>query len=219
MTTAFPLSWPDGWPRTKPVNRQRARFESRQRVYGQGGGSWTQGRHLTVDAGRKQLADELDRLHAFDVVLSTNIVLRLDGQPRSGQAEPEDPGVALYFKRLVNLKPQTFALACDKWDRVADNIAALAKHIEAMRGMDRWGVGTLDRVFTGYAALPPPVQTQTRSWREVLGIPDGFKDLGEIEIVYRLAARSAHPDNGGSHDKMAALNVAIEQARKELGNG
>lgn len=216
MTTAYPLAWPDGWKRTAPHNRQRAQFKNMQRVHSQhGSGSWMQGRVLTVDSGRKRLADELDRLGAIDVVLSTNITLRLDGQPRSGQAEPADPGAALYFKRLVALKPQPFALACDKWDRVADNIAALAKHIEAMRGMERWGVGTLDRVFTGYAALPAPGATPP--WREILQAPIGPVSLDAVEANYKRLAMKAHPDNGGSHERMSALNAAIADARKELG--
>lgn len=39
------------------------------------------------------------------------------------------------------------------------------------------------------------------------------------EANYRTRARQAHPDNGGSHERMAELNAAIDEARKELGNG
>jgi hypothetical protein len=139
---AFPLAWPDGWPRAK--GRQRASFKR------QGDRGWMEA--LTVAIARKRLGDELDRLGARYVTLSTNLELRLDGQPRSGQPEPYDPGAAVYF----HLQGKPIALACDKWDRVADNIAAIAKHIEAMRGMDRWGVGSAARAFAGYERLPAP---------------------------------------------------------------
>jgi hypothetical protein len=114
---AYPLQWPQGWKRASW--RQRAAFGQ------QGARGWKEA--LTVAKARQRLSDELDRLGATYVTLSTNIELRLDGQPRSNQAEPGDPGVAAYFR----LGGKQIALACDKWDRVADNIAALAKHIEA----------------------------------------------------------------------------------------
>jgi hypothetical protein len=58
----------------------------------------------------------------------------------------------VYFK----LHGKDRVLACDKWDRVADNIAAIAAHIDAIRRQDRYGVGTIDQAFAGYSALPPP---------------------------------------------------------------
>jgi hypothetical protein len=42
--------------------------------------------------------------------------------------------------------------------------------------------------------------------------------LGVVEDMYRRLARERHPDNGGSHDAMAELNRAIEEARKALGH-
>lgn len=141
------------------------------------------------------------------MILSTNVELRLDGQPRSDRGNPSDPGVALYFK----LKGRDTALACDRWVRVADNITALAKHIEAIRGMERWGVGTVEQVFTGYQALPSPEQ-----WWDVLGVDsDAAADL--IERRYRLLAQTAHPDRGGTDAAMARLNAARDAGRKANG--
>lgn len=190
MTQAYPLQWPSGWPRA--TQRKSAPF-------GQKGSS---GRvELTVAAARERLAGELDLLKAGLPILSTNIELRIDGQPRSGQPEPRDPGAAVYFQ----LDRQPTVLACDKWDRVADNIAALAKHIEALRGIDRWGVGTAKQAFAGYQALPAPEQ-----WWQVLGISERAS-RAEIEAAFRAKAKVAHPDHGGSHAAMARLNAAREQ--------
>ena len=62
---------------------------------------------------------------------------------------PDDPGVAVYFQ----LHDKERVLACDKWDTVADNIAAIAAHIDGIRRQDRYGVGTIDQAFAGYSAL------------------------------------------------------------------
>ena len=153
---------------------------------------------LSVSEATKRLMRELDLLGAANEVLSSNVALRLDGLPRSGQGEPADPGVALYF----SLFGKDTVLACDKWDRVADNIVAIAKHIEALRGMDRWGVGTLEQAFTGYQALPAPEQ-----WWQVLGVSSGATEA-EIKAAYRGLAPKAHPDSGGSDAAMARLNTA-----------
>lgn len=152
---------------------------------------------------------ELDRIGARDEVLSTNVRVRIDGLPRSGEKEPTDPGAAVYFR----LKGQPRCLACDKWDRVADNIAAIAARIEAIRAVDRYGVGTLDQAFAGYAALPAPAS----GWRSVLGF--GASDAVTIDAVnqaWRERVRTAHPDAGGSHDAVANVNTARDEALAEL---
>ena len=93
---------------------------------------------------------------------------------------PDDPGVAVYFQ----LHDKERVLACDKWDTVADNIAAIAAHIDGIRRQDRYGVGTIDQAFAGYSALPPPGGTSrpTRPWHEVLGV-NRFATPEEAEIV------------------------------------
>lgn len=110
---------------------------------------------------------------------------------------------------MLNNKPAV--LACDRWRTVAGNVAAIAAHMNAMRSMDRWGVGSLDQMFAGYLTLPAPIVTA--DWRTPLGNP---ATLAHAEAVYREKMRTAHPDNGGSHAAAAALNAAIEIARREL---
>lgn len=182
-----PLHWPAGRPRFR--NRLTPQFGT--------GFSQRRGEFTIADA-LTALQAELDRLGATQIVLSSNLNLRIDGLPRSGQANPADPGIALYFK----LRGKDTVLACDWWVKVQDNIFALAKHIEALRGMDRWGVGTLEQAFAGYQALPSPEQ-----WWTVLGV--GMQATrAEIEAAYRAKAREAHPDTGGSDSAMARLNAA-----------
>ncbi|BDI20955.1 hypothetical protein ANSO36C_67570 (plasmid) [Nostoc cf. commune SO-36] len=79
-----------------------------------------------------------------------------------------------------------------------------------MRGMERWGVGSVEQAFMGYQALPPQ---QEKKWWDVLGVSPGATE-DEVREAYRKLARQHHPDNGGSADQMAAINAAYEQAKQ-----
>lgn len=195
MTQSYPLHWPAGWPRTKA--RATARFfEHKDR------GGYVGQKSLSIATAVERLEAELDAIGARNEVLSSNLERTLSGRPRGDRGEPGDPGVAIYFER----KGKPIALACDRWNRVADNINAIAKHIEAIRGMERWGVGSVDQVFTGYERLPAPEQ-----WWEVLGVTmQPTRD--EVSTAYRAKARAAHPDQGGSDAAMARLNAARDAA-------
>lgn len=207
----YPLSWPASWPRTPTAKRQHARFSSKSNT----GSTWRSQRELTTHEGVVRVRDEIDRLRADAFFISTNVKVNREGLPYSGTREPDDPGVAVYF--TVGGKERV--LACDRWTRVADNLAAIAAHIGALRGMERWGVGTIDQAFAGYAALPAKGETSASSWRSVLGVDDGAT-LDEAEAAFRYKARMAHPDiTGGSTERMSALIAARDDARRELGGG
>jgi hypothetical protein len=186
------------------MDRQRARFGRHEPVPGM-----PRLAPLPLTAAIGRLAAELDRLGAVPDVLTTNHPVRLDGRLRSGQAEPTDPGAAVYF----SLKGEPRVLACDYYDRLADNVAALAAHIGHLRGAERHHVGTLEQVFRAYTALP---QNTPTDWRSVLGL-DRTASRDEVEATYRRLAHIAHPDRGGSHDQMTRLNAARDAALSAMG--
>ncbi len=204
MTQAYPLQWPQGRPRTAWDVRRRSAFKDF-------------GKPLTIAVALGRLQAEIDRLGADVYVLSANLVLRLDGLPKSGQSEPSDPGVALYFQ--LGGKPH--CLPCDTYDRAADNIAAIAKHIEATRAIERYGVASLSEMFAGFTALPAP--GAKRSWRAVLGLTETsyphaprIVTADMINEAYKRLAKIRHPDNGGSDEMMSELNVARADALREV---
>jgi DnaJ-domain-containing protein 1 len=107
------------------------------------------------------------------------------------------------------------SFACDRWLKIEHNMQAIAKTIEALRGIARWGTGDmLEAAFTGFAALAAP--GSKRHWREVLGVAPGA-DMALVRAAYRTLASRHHPDKGGSHETMAELNAALAAAEKELG--
>lgn len=187
MIEAYPFCWPIGQKRTEVINT--ANFGK-----------------YTLTEVRDQVNEEIRAMRGKDVIISSNIPLRADGRPYIDyqRRSINDKGVAVYF--TLNDKPMV--LACDKWDTVEHNLRAVAKSIEAMRGLGRWGVSEiLDRAFTGFKALPAP---STNCWT-VLGI-DETQDRDTVTKAYKMLARKAHPDNGGTHDTMSALNQAYEKA-------
>jgi hypothetical protein len=207
--SAYPLHWPAGWPRAK--SRKRAKFRTGERVYSQNGGSWISKKSLTIAEATQRVMSELRALGARDgsSIISANLELRNDGLPRSGQREPADPGVAVYWQRKG--EPQK-VMAIDLYDRVADNLAAVAATLSAMRAIERHGgAQILERAFTGFDALPAPAAEP--HWSEVLKCRRDAS-VNEIERAWRAAAKAAHPDAGGSHEAMARVNAAREAALK-----
>lgn len=207
--TAYPLCWPQGYGRRPESERRHGQFRVK-REQGQHFRYSVMG-HVTVAEARHRLQDELDRIGAAEVILSSNVELRLDGLPRSGQRNPADPGVALYFK----LKGRPVAMPCDTYSDVAQNIAALAAHIEATRAIERHGVASIEAMFTGFMAIRGP---GPKPWREVLGFPAGARPGRiDIEAKRRELARQHHPDAGGSEAMMAEINAAADAALQEIG--
>jgi hypothetical protein len=208
MIAAYPLQWPEGWPRTSYFARIAGRFSTKRN-------SRASAQDLTVADGVERVLDELSRFGVGreDIVISTNLKTRLDGLPRSDQKAPDDPGAAVYWETR---KGQRKVMAIDQYLKVADNLAAIAATLDAMRAIERHGgAQILDRAFTGFTALAAPVST--RHWREVIGVPPGISDMAIVRAEYRRCASFRHPDKGGSHQAMAELNAAIAAAEKELG--
>jgi hypothetical protein len=195
---AYPLYWPELWPRTPPHERQStARYK------------------VSFAEARDRVVHSCKLLGAIEIVLSTNIPLRRDGLPRMDISEPTDAGVALYWVERKAGKPTPRVIACDHWRKVRDNMRAIGLAVEALRALKRSGATQIaDKAFTGFNALPANAGANSTPWRDVFG-PCTTREA--LEHAYREASRSAHPDLGGSHERMIAVNAAYAIARLELG--
>lgn len=188
---AYPLTWPAGYQRSR--SRSRARFKT------------------SFARSRDGLINELRLIGASYPVISSNIPLRKDGLPYAGVSSPHDPGVACYFL----WKGQQKVLASDRWDRVEDNLHAIELAVQAIRGLDRWGVSQmLDRAFAGFTALPAPQGSS--DWWQVLDVSRTCS-IDDVEKAYRKQIMKAHPDQGGSHEAVLRVNSARAEARKSFG--
>lgn len=188
MTDAYPLAWPQGWPRAR--HPARSRFA------------------VTFDRARQELQWEIERMGGRYVVISTNFPLRRDGNPYSG-AKPDnnDQGVAVYFER----DGKQMVFACDRWDRAGDNCRAIQKTIDALRGIERWGASDMmERAFSAFEALPAP-----KTHWQILGVTPKASEA-DIQAAYRRKAMENHPDLGGSEITMAEINAARDAAMREI---
>jgi hypothetical protein len=200
----YPLSWPDGWARSKPYDRKNGHFKN-------------QGSRLNIMGAIGRILEELAKMgiKRDDVLVSTNLLTRLDGFPRGDQGEPADKGVAVYWRKKQDAPMQCMAI--DIYNRVADNLAAVAATLEALRAIERHGGAQVqERSFRGFAALP--AKTGARPWRVVLMIGSGEALTRElIEKAFRDLSRVKHPDSPtGSHDAMTELNQARAEALAEV---
>ncbi len=189
---AFPLSWPEGEPRAE---RQE---------------------HSKFDTGfvkcRNLLFDEIRRMGGAEAIVSTNIPLMRDGQPRANYT-PHDTGVAVYFTR----KKKSYVFACDKFVRVQDNMLAIAKTIEALRGIERWGASNMmERAFEGFLRLP---EKAVETWRAALDFsPDQLINLDIVETRFKSLVRTYHESgHNPNRERYEQIVAARAQARKELG--
>lgn len=204
MIEAYPLSWPTGRPRTQRHSRERARFD------------------MSFARARDEVVRQIELMNGryewmrreTGLIISTNIPLRRDGLPLASARPPEDTGVAVYF----TYKKRPMCFACDRWQKVEDNMQAIAKTIEALRGIARWGTGDMmEAAFTGFTALPAPGQDSAAGWRTILGFDETERpELATVEARYRKRIAEAHPDRGGSHEAALTINSARDQAYAEL---
>lgn len=192
MTTAYPLAWPAGRPRTRyPKDGTFSSFGSR----------------ITIAQAADRVENEVARLGGSYLLISSNVEVTLSGRPRSGTAAPADPGVCVYF----HVKKQPYALACDRYTKVADNLAAIAAHIEAVRKIERHGVASTAETLQAFQALPAPKRPH-----EILGIPADATEA-DVKRAWRTRIADAHPDQGGTQAAAAEINAARDAMLKQIG--
>lgn len=136
--------------------------------------------------------------------------LRLDGTLRA-RARAESPAVEVAF----DSKHGPMLYRCDRYtsryyDQGGDwqqNVRAIAKTLEALRAVDRYGAAETGEQYRGYqqlAAFPAPPSPQaghaTARLLEIAGYTIDSPDVPDQAGIIRRARRRAHPDNGGNHE-------------------
>lgn len=182
--SAHPLCWPPTIPRAK--RREPGAFKT------------------SLAGALKNVHDSLRRFGADsgqpikDLVLSSNCSL--------GVERPTDPGVAAWF----TWDGEQRCIPVDRYATPAANLQAIHHIVEARRVELRHGTLALVRAsFHGLKALPAP---KGSDWWTVLGC-EPTATLEQAREAYRKVASTAHPDRGGSDERMADVNRAWEQAQ------
>lgn len=194
MIESYPLQWPVGYPRASSP----ARHPHFRKV-------------KTFGYERDELLRQLKLLGVKDVIISSNVPLRLDGIPYANfeRRGINDKGIAVYFTFNMEQK----VIACDAWDTFEVNLRALWKTVEDMRALERNGCSQIiSQVFTGFKAIPE--QTSAQQWWEVLGVSKTACKQ-DISAAYRNLAKIYHPDAGGNSSMFNALNEAYKEGLKK----
>jgi hypothetical protein len=182
--TAYPLCWPETFPRSK--SREKGRFSASLSVS-----------LKNVETSLKRFGIDSNKTIS-NIVLSSNCTL--------GITNPSDPGVAVWFV----WDDLHVCIPVDRYLTPAANLQAIHHVIEARRTELRHGTLALVRAtMTGFLALPAP---EIRWW-EILGISQRSQ-IDEIENAFKKLAKECHPDRGGSTAMMAKLNEARAAAMK-----
>lgn len=189
---AYPLTWPEGFPRTP--KRMQGQFRT------------------TLPGALKNVEDELRRFGADsgkkieNLVISSNVTL--------GVQNPPDPGVACWF----SWDGQQVCIPVDRYSRVEANLQAIALIMEARRTeLRHGGLAIVKATFSGFARLPAPAES--KPWREVFGFQaQETVSRGLLDKAYKALRSKEHPDKGGTADAFRAVQKAYEAGCLELDN-
>lgn len=207
------IDWPEGYDRTDPDDREpypgnitldhREAFES-------------------IDEELQRWGASLDRI-GFAAPAYAN-----DSRIPHKSADPDDPGVVVYFRRVDEHADQGYALACDRWDSLRDNARAIALYVRRKRLAERCEVATAESEFET-AALPPGDESDEgdviaagsgepdldiERAAELLGVePDATDRL--VKTAFQERVKAVHGDQGGD----LADATRLQEARDVLLEG
>lgn len=171
MVQSFPLEWPIGYERNKI--KKYSSFK------------------CTLAQARDGVIAEIKRLKGTNVIISSDVPVKQDGGLYAhGRTIDGDEGIAVYF----TWKNEQYVFACDKYYKMYENLRAIGKSIEAIRGLDRWGASDmLSRAFNGFKALPES-SLPIRQWYDILGVNQN-SNYAAITSTYKSLIKKYHPDN------------------------
>ncbi|WP_135363434.1 J domain-containing protein [Halosimplex halophilum] len=201
------IDWPEGYDRTDP--------DGREPYPG----------NITLDHAEafRSIPEELEAWGAtLDRVEFAATAYANDSNIPHKSADPDDPGVAVYFRRVDEHADRGYALACDRWDSLRDNARAIALYVRRKRLAERCEVATAESEFET-AALPPgdgaegddvivagapePELGADRA-ADLLGVAPDAPDR-VVETAFQEAVKDGHPDQGGDAS-MSRLKEARE---------
>jgi hypothetical protein len=199
------LDWPQGFERTPERDRSPNR-------------SYEVELHDAID----DLAAELDRLDVQDWRLSTAMdhQSRNPNYPYANQPQPDDPSVVVRWR----MDDEQYAVACDAYSRVRDNLRTVGLYIREKRKMEQRPVETGESEFAN-ARLPPADEDDVVVAggsrvppHEILEVdPDADPEI--VKAAYRAKVKDAHPDSGGSRDAFRRIQSAKNAMLGETGGG
>jgi hypothetical protein len=189
------------WPGERNKNRKNATFR------------------VTYPKTLDELENELSKIRAKEIIIQveglTRDDIRNDGWPRSGTWKNGygGPGVIVSFESPKG----AMSFPCDKFRDWQDNLRAIAKSLEALRMVDRYGVTRGNEQYRGWTQIGNGNGKMDRAsafrFIETLtGAPIKLPATVEtIAAIIKTLKVAHHPDKpGGSHETFVAIGQAEE---------
>jgi hypothetical protein len=204
--TPLPAVWPK--KATPPHQRTRPPFKTT---------TWSRtlgllAREVYMRGGRSaELALDIEPRH-----------LRQDGQLRA-DARPKSPAVIVSFET----KDGRLQFPADKYSNWQDNVEAIARSLEDLRRVDRYGVAE-GRQYAGFKALPAQTGATLSTAQAAdlivrvagganIRAEDVLRDSTLTRELVRIAKRRTHPDTGGSAEQFAVAAAAADVLARHHG--
>lgn len=168
----------------------------------------------TASRALSALKHELAMLGAVNVVVEAGYKLgqlRYDGWPRA-ECKPSHPGVVLSFTATRQITGQV-SFPAGKYTSMHDNLYAIAKTLEALRMVNRYGVARGDEQYKGWTQIGAshtgsgPMDMATARdlvYRLSNTSPNGTA----LHVAAKEALLKSHPDHGGTGNELAAAKEA-----------
>ena len=162
---------------------------------------------------KKLLRYEVGRLDGERIVVQVALVeddFRVDGTPKL-RAEYYHPGVIVNFES----KHGPLRYMTDEFDSWPANLHAVARGLEALRKLERYGISSRGEQYTGWRQLESGGMGREaaiellREWGGL--IPLHAEDPERIKSAYRRSAQVTHPDTGGSEHMFNAVQTARDR--------
>lgn len=158
----------------------------------------TNGWHYELEA----LAQEFAWWGVADWSASPNVML---SRVNSSSLTRQERAVTVTFVK----DGKTVTLPMSDYETATLNLKVLALCIRDMRMLERRGVS--ETMQSAYLQLAGPASE--RDPFEVLGLRPGASSA-EVEAMFKVRAKAAHPDTGGTEEAFKELNAARELALK-----
>lgn len=174
-----------------------------------------------------ELAREVKHLRGKNVRIAVDVeprFIRNDGQLYSN-ARPSSPAVIVTF----DVPDGVLSFPADQYLGWQENVTAVARTMEALRSVDRWGVQQ-GRQYAGFKALPGAGQTTTTMTAHdaakllVFFAPDFdvatiLADAEQAGRAIRAAQMKTHPDRGGGTEGFHRVQEAKRVVEAHHGSG
>lgn len=162
---------------------------------------------------KRLLEYEVDRLDGYDLVVELDVLpgdISVTGTALKAYARPAMPGVVVAF----GSKHGPLVYASERFNDWRANLRAVAKSLEALRAVDRYGVSGHGEQYTGWAQIEAAPSSAVRAAEQILGITAGDHTPEALKAALRRARAAAHPD---LNDGDQTLWDQVEQAARVLG--